>query len=514
MVTPDDFSKIITQQNTGNIMTPDMFQKAIMQEKRRDTRFKSKLLNPRYRGYQRGMIRPDKHYSMKLLRRVGEKAWLINTIVGHIIDKVTPYMRPMTARGRRGFAIELKDPEKKMTASSSKRAKEIQQFFLQAGWGNGIEHEDDLIHYTKKILRDLLTLDQVAAEIVWTRGNQIYGFEAIDAATIIRCTEEGYDGDDKIRFVQMIDSQVVTQYTARDIIFQFQNPRTDVNSYGYGYSKVEQAIDLIISLINSFNYNAGAFTEDHLPRGMLLLNGDIGFEEVEEIEDYLIDVMSPDGISGAAGKWGIPIIPTGKGGDKASIQWQKLGESNQDMQFSRWQDTLYMATGALYGVDLESIGIKSERSARLIDSGSTEARKYSDDKGIGSALTFLERHFQKFLDQMEPEFSFVFHGFEQDDSEELRKTTKSELETYKTVNDVLKENDQPTVDFEWANVPGIHSPQIAEIYKSEKDAAAANNTEEPDDDDPDIEVDNESDDDLSDDDMEKSIAKDRITIVI
>ena len=110
--------------------------------------------------------------------------------------------------------------------------------------------------YTKKILRDVLTLDQTASEKLWTKGGELIAFEAIDAATIVRCTEEGYEGDDDIRFVQTINDQVEAQYSHDQMLFQYQNPRTDILHYGYGYSKIEQCVDLIVSLINSFNFNA------------------------------------------------------------------------------------------------------------------------------------------------------------------------------------------------------------------------------------------------------------------
>lgn len=454
-------------------MTGPELRKAI--EKSNNMAYKSKFTDPRYRGMNRGLYRPQIQYSMKLFRRVAEKAWLVNTIVGHIIDKVMPYMRPESARGSRFFAIELKDEDKKMSDADKKRALEIQEFFLKTGWPDikkypdiGKFHNDDLIHYTKKILRDLLTLDQVAAEKIHRQNGDLFAFEAIDAATVVRASEEGYQGDDEIRYVQMIDSQVTAQYADNEIIFQFQNPRTDIRFYGYGYSKIEQAIDLIVSLINSFNYNAGAFTDDKLPRGMLLLNGDVGFEEVEEIEDYLIDVMGPGGLNSALGKWGIPIIPSGKSGDKTSITWQSLNQSNQDMQFSRWQDTLYMSIGALFGIDIESVGIKSEKGAKIIESGSAEAHKYSDDKGIGNALTFLERHFQNILDEVDDRFRFVFHGFEQDDAKDQRDATEMELKTYRSMNEIRRENDLDEYDADWANVPGAQNPQILQAYMASK----------------------------------------------
>lgn len=451
-------------------MDPKEFRKALMKaQTKKDSKekFKSKLINPRNQGYQRGLLFPQKTYSMQLFRRISEKAWIINVVIGHIIDKTIPYMRPVTDKGRRGFAIELKDPDSKMTDKQRKRSKEIQEFFLKTGWDNSLQHEDDLPAYTKKILRDLLTLDQTATEKLWSKGGDLLSFEAIDAATILRCTEEGYDGDDKVRFVQRIDSTVVSEYNGQQMLFQFDNPRTDINAYGYGYSKIEQCVGLIIASINTFAFNAGSFTDDKLPRGMLLLNGDMGFEEVEQIEDYIVDTMGPGGVAGANNKWGIPIIPTGKGGDKASITWQSMGNSNQDMQYSRWQDFLDMGVAAIYGVDIESTGIKNEKGAKIMESGSAEAHKYSDDKGIGNSLTFLERHFQNFLDHIDPDYKFVFHGFEQDDAKELREAKTTELATNKSLNEVRRENDQDPIDMKYADAVGIQNPQYLQAWMAE-----------------------------------------------
>ena len=457
------------------MVSPEEIRKAMNTLQRRD-KFKSTMYDPRYSAFGRGTMSTQKQYSMQLFRRIAEKAWLLNTIIGHIIDKTIPYMRPLSEPGKRGFEIKLKDPDAKATAADKKKAKEIEAFILATNSpkisGNKAiskGHEDNLIMYTKKILRDVLTLDQTATEKLWTRGGELIAFEAVDAATIIRCTEEGYEGDDDIRFVQRVLNQIEAQYTENQMLFQYQNPRTDVLHYGYGYSKIEQCVTLIVSLINSFAFNAGAFTEDKLPRGMILINGDVGWEAIEEMEDYIIDIMSPGtgGFGGAVSKWGIPIIPSGQSGDKTSIQYQKMGESNQDMQYSRWQDTLYMSIGSVYGIDIESMGIKSEKGAKIIDSGSQEAKKYSDDKGIGNALMFLSQHFQNFVDNLDPRFKIVFQGFEQDDAKETREAMKDELATYKTLNDIAKENDSPVSEFKYADAPGIQNPQYLQAYMAE-----------------------------------------------
>ena len=456
------------------VVSPEEMRKAVNTLKRRD-KMKSMLYDPRYSAMGRGTMSTQKQYSMQLFRRIAEKAWLLNTIIGHIIDKTIPYMRPLSEPGKRGFEIKLKDPEAKATAADKKKAKEIEAFILatnspkiSANKAISKGHEDNLVTYTKKILRDVLTLDQTATEKLWTRGGELIAFEAVDAATIVRCTEEGYEGDDEIRFVQRVRNQIEAQYTDDQMLFQYMNPRTDVLHYGYGYSKVEQCVDLIVSLINSFAFNSGAFTEDKLPRGMILINGDVGWDEIEEMEDYIIDIMSgTGGFGGAIGKWGIPIIPSGQSGDKSSIEWQKMGDSNQDMQYSRWQDTLYMSIAAVYGIDIESMGIKSEKGAKIIDSGSEEAKKYSDDKGIGNALMFLSQHFQDFIDNLDPRFKIQFQGFEQNDAEETRAARKADLETHKSLNEVRKENDEKPLDMKYADIPGLQNSEYLQAYMAE-----------------------------------------------
>ena len=263
----------------------------------------------------------------------------------------------------------------------------------------------------------------------------------------------------------MIESRVVSTYSAEQIIFEYDNPRTDVKAYGYGYSKIEQCVSLIISSINTFAFNAGAFTEDKLPRGMLLLNGDMGMEEVEEIEDYIIDTMGPEGIAGATKRWGIPIIPTGK--KDSEIKWQAMGGTNQEMQYSEWQDFLNAGMAAIWGTDVKSIGMENKKSAAIMESGSAEGKKYSDDKGIGNTLTFLGRHYQGIIDKIDPIFKWRFIGFEQDDAKELREATSAELAANKSLNDIRLENDQEPVKFKFADVPGIQNPQYLQAYMAE-----------------------------------------------
>ena len=435
----------------------NMLIKAKQKEVRKE-KFKSKLINPRIMGNYKGLMRPEVSLSMQMFRRVAEKAWLINAVVGHIIDKVIPYCRPTTDKGKRGFSIDLKDTDAKMSAKLKKRSKEIQEFFLKTGWDNSLQHEDDLNSYIKKTLRDLLVLDQTATEKLWSNGGDLLSFEAVDGATVLRCTEEGYEGDDKIKYVQMIDTHVYAQYQGYQMLLGMNNPRTDVNTFGYGYSKIEQCISLVTASIHAFQFNAGAFTEDKLPRGMILLNGDMDFDAMEEMEDYMSDVMSQS-------RWSVPIIPSGA--KDSSLSWQSMGNNNQEMQYSKWLDYLTTGMTSIFGVDLESMGLKTDQGAKIMEGGSAEGKKYSDDKGIGNCLTWLERHLQNLLDAIDPQFKFTFYGFEQDDAQDSRDAIESQLKTFKSLNDVLKEQDMPLCKEPWADIPGLQNPQYTQLYMAE-----------------------------------------------
>ena len=106
----------------------------------------------------------------------------------------------------------------------------------------------------------------------------------MDPATIYRVNEEGCEGDDSIKFIQEIDMVTQATYAEEDLVFDYMNPRTDIDHFGYGYSAVEQAVDLIVSMINTFMFNSGAFTEDRLPRGMIMLTGDADQGDVMALE--------------------------------------------------------------------------------------------------------------------------------------------------------------------------------------------------------------------------------------
>jgi len=426
---------------------------------------KSVTINPFNRLMQRGgknVIEPNRKITYQVLRTVSEKAWIINLIIGHLIAQTRPFMKASTDNNVRGYQVRLKDKDHAPNAKEKELIKTYTEFFQRTGFGVDPEREDNLVNYSAKIIRDALTLDQVTTEIQRTRGTQVYAFWAIDPATIYKCSEEGYNGDDKIKFIQEIDLVTTAYYTRDDLIFDYQHPRSDVNHSGYGYSVVEQAIDLITGMINSYIYNMGFFTEDKLPRGMLLLQGDADMEEVEAIEDYLVNIMS----GGPSSKWRVPIIPAGStsGENGKKFEWVNLQGSNKDMEFSQWMEFIWSSVAAMFGVDLEELGIKTSKSTSVMGDNTGPKIEASKSRGLSSTLSFCESHFQKILDKIDPRFDFEFVGYERDDPTLKNATREADLRTFKTIDELRAEDDKKPFNQPWSTVP--LNPYVVQLIQS------------------------------------------------
>lgn len=426
---------------------------------------RSVMINPysRFFHHHKNILESQKRITFRTLRRVAEKAWLINTIINHQMNRIRPFLKPAPDDKTRGYKVCLKDDEAKPNSQDKKMIRYLEEFIFNTGEKDG-GREDNLVLFTSKLVRDVLSIDQVSTELQRTRGGNLYAFWAVDPATIYRVTEEGYEDDDRIRFVQEVEMIVTAKYTAQDLVFDYMNPRSDIEYAGYGYSNTEQAIELITSLINTFTFNSSAFTEDFLPRGMLLLSGDADVEDVEAIEDYIISVMS----GGPMAKWKIPIVPSGKGGTgkegDRKFDWISFNKSNQEMQFSQWTEFLWTSTAALYGTDLEELGIRTQKSTSLLGENVEPKIRESKSRTTATLLSFLESHLGKIIDFIDPKFRVKFIGYEKEDIKLKNQATESELRTWKSVDMICKENDAPTYNQPWSKIP--LNPYVVQLMQA------------------------------------------------
>ncbi len=194
-------------------------------------------------------------------------------------------------------------------------------------------------------------------------------------------------------------------------------------------------------------YNAGFFTENKLPRGILLLNGDADTDEIEDIEDYISNLLSGPPSS----QWRVPIIPSGKdkSGDSAGrrFEWVNLQGTNKEMEFGNWYDLQLSGVVGMFGFSMEDLGLHSQKSQPLIGTNTAPKQEASKSLVLGDMLGFLQKHFNQILEYKNPDFEFEFVGYEKDDPNLTMEIDKSEVETYKTLNEKRAEKGQEALDF-------------------------------------------------------------------
>jgi hypothetical protein len=386
--------------------------------------------------------------SYKILRAVSQKAWILNICILNVIRKVRPYLKIATSENQRGFRVKKKDTDK-MTEAEQERAKELSQFFMKTGNVEDRERKDDLDKYTTKILRDIFQLDQISTEIQRTRDGEVCAFWAMDTATI----EVALPNEAEIDYVQVINNIPYGYFSDQDMIFDCMSPRTDIEKAGYGYSLVEQAIDLITSAINTFMYNSGFFQENKLPRGILLLQGDANTNEVEEIEDYIVNIMSGPPTS----QWRVPIIPTGKpdgmGQGERRFEWVNLQGTNKEMEFQAWFDLQLSGIVALFGESMESLGLHSQKSQPLIGTDTSPKVESTKSLVLGDILGFLQKHFNQILEFKDPEYELEIVGYERADPRLTVDIDKEEVGTWKSIDEKRIEKGEEPYNKPWSKIP-------------------------------------------------------------
>lgn len=397
----------------------------------------------------------------RTLRAVAQKAWIINCCIVHVIRKIKPYLKPVTARNERGFLIHKKFEDITSKNKDEKEIERIRDFICNTGDYEDLTR-DDLVKYATKIIRDILTLDQVATEIQYNKKGDAVAFFAVDAATIERVIDDSNNKTD-FKFLQIVEGMPAAGYTMENMVFDFQNPRTDIYHSQYGYSYVEQAIDLITSEINTFVYNSGNFTENKLPKGMFLINGEANDTVIAQMEDYIAEIMS----GGPLNQWRIPILPSGS--KDSSIEWKAIN-TNRDMEFQQWLDYLSSGVMALFGCSADELGIQSQKSQAMFENGGGDRIQAAKSALLGDLLTFLESYLNKIIKRINPEYVIEFVGYEKDNPNTVADLDEKEVRTWKSINEKREEKGLDPIDLSKIENPADlpMNVQLVQLFQSQQ----------------------------------------------
>lgn len=405
-------------------------------------------------------------FSFDMMRTMVAQTPVLASVISTRIRQVKSFCRPSRDGKGPGFQIRPRDGSK-VSAGRQRELDAMRDFFVNSGFEfdprkRSRLRRDNFSNLMGKLVRDSLTMDSAAIETEFKRNRSlgIDGLYAVDGATIRLCTEEGYQGEDEIFALQVIEGQVSSVYTFDDLIYVPRNPSTDITSGGYGMSETEHLIRVVTGFLNAFNYNTGFFDKNAIPRGVLHMSGSYTNEDIAAFKRYWNEM-----VRGVENSWAMPVMVSKDTESKA--EFQPFGEPVQDAMFERWMTFLAAIICAIYGIAPEEINFDSfsTRTSSLSGNDTEEKIINSKDKGLRPLLAHFGDMFTDYVvSTFDRDLEFAWTGLDEKDT----KQQWDEEKTLSTLNEARAARGQDPIDGAWGDAP--LNPVLVPLWQAENQA--------------------------------------------
>lgn len=382
-----------------------------------------------YQGQGRELHEVLKAYSNNII---------LNAIINTRSNQVSMYCEPARYSEKGvGFQVRLKDISKKPSARQKREMEEIEKFLLRTGSSRDVSR-DNFTSFVKKIVRDTYRYDQVNFEKVFSKSGRFIRFVPKDPTTLYFATDEnGKLIKDGPRYVQVFNNKVVAKFTDREMAFAIRNPRTDIESAGYGYPELEIALRQFLAHENTERFNDRFFSHGGTTRGILQIKAD------QNQSQHALDMFKREwknSLRGVNGSWQIPVVSA------EDVKFVNMTPSARDMEFEKWLNYLINVISSLYQIDPAEINFPNRGGATgsgggsLNEGNSAQKMQASHNKGLLPLLKFIaDTVNDHIVSEFSDEYLFQFVGG--DTSTELEKIQilGEKVKIAMTVNEVREE---------------------------------------------------------------------------
>ena len=224
-------------------------------------------------------------------------------------------------------------------------------------------------------IEDLLTLDALALYKRPNMGGTLHSLQALDAATIkLRVDESGGTPmPPEIAYKQVINGQVVSEFTADEMYYEMMNPRTNTP---YGLSPLESLVLGVSSALKSELYNLHMLTEGNIPEGFFGVPKEWKPADIKEFQAMFDAALAGD--TAAMAK--IKFMPEGS---------YTPTKKPEDMRYRELQEWLMQKTCMLFEIQPEELGF-----TKTVNKATSEVQQ---DTGMRTGLKPLASFFEEIL---------------------------------------------------------------------------------------------------------------------
>jgi hypothetical protein len=391
-----------------------------------------------------GYKQQRKRVSFDVLKKVGDTP-IVGSIINTRVFQIQNFLRFTDNEKEEGYTIKRKrslfDKDKKEVSTSDKKTIEyIVNFLENGGLKSKWDFNDDLHEFVRKIMRDSLSYDQLAAECERNRRFELIGHSAIDASTVRlletvdprfrAISEQKYEVrfGQLPRFAQVYQSNIMQNpvtkepivYYPWELMYAQRNKASSIDKNGYGTSEVEVLLDIITWSLWGMQYNGNFFKQGSNPRGF------INLKEQGANMDIVNDFRQTwrQMIAGVNNSHKIPVF------SGIDLEWIDLQSSNKDMEFQQWMEFLIVMLCSVFTIDPSELGYQFQKAAPIFgQQGQKERIMHSKKKGLKPLLLFLEKVLTKWIvSEIDSEFEFRFTGIDTQDESEAVDITKKKLD--------------------------------------------------------------------------------------
>lgn len=365
---------------------------------------------------------------------------IVQAMIRTRLRQMSNFSAPQVDKYSTGFRITMKDKKAQPSPETEARSRQLEEWLLTTGVTENPGSRDNFDTFLQKFVQDSLTYDQACFEVVPSRTGKPAAFYAVDASTIrIADTTRLFlnpEDKDVVRFVQIYDGLVVSEYTSSELCFGIRNPTADIRNQQYGQSELEMLVTVVTALLWSFDYNQKFFSQGANVKGIINFKGPIPEKHLRAFRQHWYSMTA-----GVENAFRTPIV------NADDMQYVSMQQSNRDMEFNAWFDFLIKITAAIYGMDPMEINFKygdSGGAKSMFESANQSKLSASKDKGLKPLLRFVQDKINQHLIQpLDPAYVFEFVGLEADSKSEQADLTTKLIKSIKTVNEARAEEDMP-----------------------------------------------------------------------
>lgn len=380
---------------------------------------KSYLFDPYYLNDNLGYKDSLKGMSYDILRNMSRTP-IIKSIITTRVEQVASFSTPQEDENKTGWTIRKKGgvftkKNKELTDQEKYEIEGIVEFLLNAGIDKNKHHADSFDTFLRKLVPDTLSMDQMTFEVIRNRFNKPIEFFATDGATYRLASSFNNENPNPEQvqingyypsYVQLYQGLVNAEFYPWELCFGIRNLSTSIKNNGYGVSELEDMVKIVTWMLYSDSYNGKFFSQGAAPKGLMKISG---IQNEDRLDEFRQQWKTQ--VSGVENAWKTPVV------NADNIEWIDLQKTNQDMQFTQWQEYLIRLGCAQFKIAPEEIGfyLSGNQGGVNYESNGEYKHKYSKDKGLYPLLKFIQAKVNQLIvtPLTDGKYEFIFTGIEE-----------------------------------------------------------------------------------------------------